>query len=197
MPGKTRAESQARTRDALVATAQEMFLRDGYHVTSLEKVAEAAGYSKGAVYSNFRNKNELCMAAIDAIHDRELRSIGDALAAATTLEQRLTAFAAWADRMIGDENWTVLLVEFAAEIRRTPAVREQLATRERTIAEGIAKLLARNGKEFGLRAKLPYDVIAQAMLSMGIGLGIQRSIEPSLRVGVLTDVLRTLFEAAE
>jgi AcrR family transcriptional regulator len=174
-----------------------MFLRDGYHATSLEKVAEAAGYSKGAVYSNFRNKHELCMAAIDAIHEREMHTITESLGAATTLEQRLTAFSGWADRMIGDESWTVLLVEFASEIKRTPAIRKQLASRERIIADGISQLLAHNGKEFGLRAKLPYDVIAQAMLSMGIGLGIQRSIDPSMRVGVLTEVLRTLLDPAE
>jgi AcrR family transcriptional regulator len=39
-----------------------LFLRDGYAATSLEKVADEAGYSKGAVYSNFWNKDELCLA---------------------------------------------------------------------------------------------------------------------------------------
>ena len=52
----TRPESQARTRAELIATARDLFLSDGYAGTSLERVAEAAGYSKGAVYSNFASK---------------------------------------------------------------------------------------------------------------------------------------------
>lgn len=68
----TRAESQARTREQLIETAKQLFLRDGYSVTSLERVADEAGYSKGAVYSNFRNKDELCLAVLDRIHDEQV-----------------------------------------------------------------------------------------------------------------------------
>ena len=67
MARMTHAESQAQTRAQLVATAKQMFFEDGYHPTSLEKVADAAGYSKGAVYSNFRSKDELCAAVLDEI----------------------------------------------------------------------------------------------------------------------------------
>ncbi len=75
MARMTRAESQAQTRSQLVATARQMFFTDGYHPTSLEKVADAAGYSKGAVYSNFRNKDELCTAVIDEIRAERLGEV--------------------------------------------------------------------------------------------------------------------------
>ncbi|MER5838148.1 TetR family transcriptional regulator, partial [Streptomyces sp. NPDC002130] len=63
----TRAESQARTREHVLDTAHDLFLHDGFTKTSIERVAEAAGYSKGAVYSNFATKNELCLAVLDRI----------------------------------------------------------------------------------------------------------------------------------
>ena len=55
----SRAESQAQTREQLIQTARRMFVSDGFLGTSLEKVAAEAGYSKGAVYSNFSSKFDL------------------------------------------------------------------------------------------------------------------------------------------
>ena len=63
----SRAESQALTRQRLVDVARDLFLREGYAKTSLERVAEEAGFSKGAVYSNFGGKDDLCLAVLDSI----------------------------------------------------------------------------------------------------------------------------------
>ena len=41
------------------------FSRDGYHGASLEEIADTAGFSKGAVYSNFGGKAELFLAVLD------------------------------------------------------------------------------------------------------------------------------------
>src|SRR6478672_12120515 len=71
----SRADSQRRTRRTLVRTARELFLRDGYFATSLERVAETAGYSKGAVYSNFRGKKELCLEVLDLIHSTKFAEV--------------------------------------------------------------------------------------------------------------------------
>ncbi|GAA1984105.1 TetR/AcrR family transcriptional regulator [Isoptericola halotolerans] len=62
----TRAERQQRTRDELVAAARAVFARDGYHGARLDEIAREAGYSKGAVYSNFAGKAELFLAVVDA-----------------------------------------------------------------------------------------------------------------------------------
>ena len=45
----TREERRARTREELVDAAERMFLRDGFHATSVDAVADEAGYTKGAV----------------------------------------------------------------------------------------------------------------------------------------------------
>ena len=55
----TRAESQERTRRLLVEAATRLFLRDGFRATSLETIAEEAGFSRGAVYSNFASKTAI------------------------------------------------------------------------------------------------------------------------------------------
>ncbi|WP_216215951.1 TetR/AcrR family transcriptional regulator [Amycolatopsis aidingensis] len=190
MPRLTRAESQARTRDQLVATAKELFLAEGYSVTSLEKVAEAAGYSKGAVYSNFRNKDELCLAVLDAIHAEQAAMMSESLTGAETMEQLLAAFQSWAERSIGDEAWTALEVEFATNARHDPALRRELAVRDKAIRDAIAGLLQDHAERFGITLPMPAGDCATALLSLGIGLGVQRAIDPGIPVHVLPGVIR-------
>lgn len=186
-----RAESQQQTKDRLVVTAEKLFLRDGYNATSIDRVAEAAGFSKGAVYSNFANKDELCLAVLDALHAREVAAIAEAFAKKRTMKGRLAAFEAWAEKMVGDEGWTRLEVEFAIHARKHAKLMRELATRDRAIREGLGALVAMQRE--GGDAELPADVAALALLSLGIGLGFQRMIDPDISVRVLTDAIRVLL----
>jgi AcrR family transcriptional regulator len=188
----TRAESRARTREQLVATATELFLRDGYAATSLDAVADEAGYSKGAIYSNFSGKDELCLAVLDGIHGQQAALLAGALQQADGLDGLLDAFQAWAEKTIGDEAWTSLEVEFATNARRDPLIRRELATRDRAIRELLAELLQTYAEKFGLRLPMPAADAATALLSLGIGLGVQRAIDPTIGVHVLPDVIRIL-----
>jgi AcrR family transcriptional regulator len=130
MPRLRREESQARTRELLVSIAKKLFLRDGYQSTSIEKVATEAGFSKGAVYSNFASKDELCLAVLASLRADEMRAIGQAWSAAHTFDERLAAFTAWAERMIGDTGWTLLEVEFGLSARQNRRLRAELAAHD-------------------------------------------------------------------
>jgi AcrR family transcriptional regulator len=186
----TRAESQARTRAQLLETARELFLRDGYLATSIDKVAEAAGFSKGAVYSNFRNKDELCIAVLDQIHADRAAEIAAVLRAPTAGE-RMRRFAEWAERTIGDPNWTGLELEFAVQARRDERLRQQLADRIGALGEllGAAVEVAADEDD---EPPLPRDETALALLCMGVGLGLFRSIDPTVPVSALVNTVRVL-----
>ncbi|HZD71914.1 MAG TPA: helix-turn-helix domain-containing protein, partial [Actinomycetes bacterium] len=45
--------------------ARRVFARRGYHDASVEEVAEEAGFSKGAVYSNFTSKEDLFVTLLE------------------------------------------------------------------------------------------------------------------------------------
>ncbi|WP_324649844.1 helix-turn-helix domain-containing protein [Georgenia sp. H159] len=62
----SRRDRQRQTREALVFAARAVFARDGYHGANLEGIAREAGFSKGAVYSNFAGKADLFLAVMDA-----------------------------------------------------------------------------------------------------------------------------------
>jgi AcrR family transcriptional regulator len=188
----SRVESQARTRDKLVETATTLFLRDGYAATSLEKVADEAGYSKGAVYSNFKNKDQLCLAVVDAIRADQAHRMATALEGAATLEEMLTAFQSWADATIGDQAWTVFEVEFATRARQDDAVRRELAQRNADIRAAVTTLLTAHAEEFKITLPMPAEDCATALLSLGVGLGVQRAIDPEVGIAVLPGIIRLL-----
>src|SRR5262245_40453766 len=166
MARMTRAESQAQTRAQLVKTATQLFFTDGYHPTSLEKVAEAAGYSKGAVYSNFRNKDELCTAVLDEIRSERLSEVLEIVARPDTPE-RIEALREWAERVIGDPGWTSLEVEFTVHARRSEPLRTALATSLDSILQmiGVAVESADHPD-----LKMPGRDMATIMLALGVGL---------------------------
>ncbi len=188
----TRSESQARTRERLVDTARAMFLREGYAATSLEKVAEEAGFSKGAVYSNFDGKDALCLAVLDAIHEEVAAAVVGSLDGAATVDEALQTFDLWADARLGDPDWSALEAEFAARSRRDPRLRAALGERNRRIRGVIAGALSRSCERQGLEVPMSFEDAAGALLSLGIGLGLQRSVDAQLPVHVLSDVVRVM-----
>ncbi|MGW0708166.1 TetR/AcrR family transcriptional regulator [Streptomyces sp. NPDC002643] len=192
----SRVESQVRTREQLIATARRLFLRNGYAATSLTDIAETAGYSKGAVYSNFRGKDRLCLAVLDQIRAEQLALLTDSLtrdAATAGVDERLASFAAWAEANIGDEDWTSLEVEFLTSTRHDAGLREETASRVTAIREAIALLLVSLSADLRTPLAMPPDAAATALLSLGIGIAVQRIADPTTSTAVLTDTLRLVL----
>ncbi|ALX05891.1 TetR/AcrR family transcriptional regulator [Aeromicrobium erythreum] len=194
--GTTRAERQAQTRERLVEVARELFLADGYAGTSLDKVAVAAGFSKGAVYSNFSGKEELCMAVLDTIHEEQVEGVVAAFTADTDLDGRIDAFAAWVREKLGKPRWTALEVEFAAVARQSPWVAGELVKRHRMLVTASADLIDRVLADAGLRLDFGAHKAAVALLSLGIGLGAMRSLDPELDVDVFAETMRALLRSS-
>lgn len=193
----TRSESQARTRAHLVATARDLFLADGYAATSLEKVADEAGYSKGAVYSNFKNKKELCLEVLGLIHATKGQEIAEALGGGDTMEERLEAFQAWAEKTLGDVGWTMLEFELIVLSRHDPELRDALTATLGVARDITVTLLKSFTDSLGVVLPVPAEDAAGGILSLGVGLGIQRAIDPTISARVVTDNLRVLLSVSQ
>jgi AcrR family transcriptional regulator len=189
----SRLESQARTREQLLATARALFLRDGYFATSLDKVAEEAGYSKGAIYANFRSKNELCLAVIDDIRSEQAGQVAAALMSSADTEKRLSAFEDWAERVIGDAGWSNLEIEFATQLRHDPQLREAFAERGRALRARTAEAVTAAADQLGIALPMPAELISTALLSLGVGLGLQRTVDHDVSIKALSDSIRVLI----
>src|SRR3569832_688172 len=93
MASATRAETQARTRQLVLEAAERRFLADGFAATSLDDIARDAGFSKGAVYSNFAGKTDLFFAIVEAQFAGLTDQTGDAIGDGSDVPGQLVALA--------------------------------------------------------------------------------------------------------
>ncbi len=116
----SREESQARTRARLLEAARSLFGRDGYAATSVERIAEHAGYSKGAAYANFASKQALFLAVLKQQGQERLDALVAAIGKAADADEVCALLAAWADERSSSGGWTLTILEFARQAGRDP-----------------------------------------------------------------------------
>src|SRR3954452_20263304 len=186
----TRAESQERTRARIVDAGTSRFLRDGFRVTSLERIGEEAGYTRGAVYSNFESKTELGIDVIDELHTREERRLSRLLATAGEPQAQLDALATWADETIGNRAWTQLEIEVAAAGAFDERYRAAAAARYARLRAGAAEIVR---EAFGDALEIDTDLLATAIVGLSLGIGIQRVADARIKGSALSEFLRALL----
>lgn len=193
MPRLTRAQRQEQTRVELLAAARRRFLTHGYAATSLDDIAEDAGYSKGAVYSNFGSKQNVCRAVLELIHREKLGQITELAMAGTDLGSRIAALNAWFDSTVGDVGWTMLELEFVVLSRNDPELTAMIIGLREEAAQSVAGVLHTLAADLGIdeasSVTAGLDDVGNLLLSAGIGLGIQRAIDPSVPARPATDAI--------
>ena len=192
----TRQESQARTRALLLEVATQEFLANGYTGTSLEKIAELAGFSKGAVYGNFAGKEELALAVLENHFFALLQTfVGEFAAGGDTIEDRLAVLERWLETLLADDDWQVFAVEFAVHTRRNPKIQQQVAERERMVRAAVTALLSQQIQQLGVQPILPPEKLGIVLVSVVGGIAVQRLIDPAIPTSLITDAVKALFRA--
>ncbi|MEV7775478.1 TetR/AcrR family transcriptional regulator [Kitasatospora sp. NPDC086791] len=132
------------TRARLLAAAGELFLTVGFARTSIEDVCGAAGYTRGAFYSNFGSKEDLLLALFDDQAARRMAQLEQLAAACEALAPRERA------RLLveallrvdpAETGWILLFLEFRLVAARTEALAEQVAAHDRAVARKLADVL--------------------------------------------------------
>jgi len=177
----SRAERQARTRDDLLDAAERLFSASGFHATSVDAVADAAGYTKGAVYSNFASKEDLFLAvyarqadqAVAAI-ERELAKAPDPITGIETLARARVEQRGRAD------GWLAVFFEFWAHVLRHPELRERFAAIHKRVNEPLAAAAGQVAAEHGVEPEQPVARMATAYYAMQLGLQLERLTQPDV-----------------
>lgn len=179
---ETRAEKQARTRAELLATGAQVFARRGYGGASVEEIAEQAGYSHGAVYSNFDGKADLFLAVFEeymAERARELAATQLAIDEDAPLERRARALAdQWMERFERDRESFVLHMEFIAHAGRDPELAGRFGSRSAAMREAISGYISQYQAEAGVELRLPPEDLALVLRALGIGLAVEALVSP-------------------
>ena len=174
----TRAERSAQTRGELLDAAQRRFFEVGYHATTLDHVADDAGYTKGAVYSTFGSKAGLFLALFDDIVDRRLAATRAIIKTDLGPEAGLRGLA---DQPVEDRNARFLLlsIEFWVHAARDPALLDAFSERYRRLRASLAELAPNDS---------PLDASRWALVTLALsnGFALERLIDPD---GVPNDLM--------
>jgi AcrR family transcriptional regulator len=174
----TRKQRQERTRDRVVAAAAKVFARRGYHRATVDEIASEAGFTIGALYSNFSGKEELFLAIADRqVEERvaEVGAIADAAegdAPGSDAAEQLRAF------LERDPEWPLLFYEFWSLSVRNPELQGELAKRRDAIRDALADTLTRVAKRHGFKLRFPAPVLATAIAASLNGLAFERAADP-------------------
>ena len=191
----TRADRQARTRDELVDAADRLFTETGFHATSVDAVADAAGYTKGAVYSNFESKEDLFFAVYERRVDRRVEEIEATLASGETAYAGMEKLIAGLEQR-HDEGWLAVFFEFWAHVLRHPELRHRFAEQHRRIVEPVATGLAQIAAERGPVPGLDSRELATTMMGVSTALGLERLTRPDVVGPELAVKVNELFSDA-
>lgn len=194
----TREETQALTRERLIETATRLFAAQGYGGTSLRDIAEQAGYSQGAFYSNFDGKESLLLEMLR----RHMAAEAEQLALLTEHGQRsadevLDGLEAWAATLDQNINWSLLSIELQLHAQRSPAFAAAYQEVWQRHREALSYWIGRLFAARGLRAPIGADDIAASLMALAHGLSLQRAATDSgVSSGMLVVFLRGLIAMA-
>jgi AcrR family transcriptional regulator len=193
----TRAEAKERTRQRLLDSAARIFAQKGFGGASLEEIAETAGYSTGAVYANFDNKEQLFMEVVAARRSRATSRRVEAVAGildddgADPLGALSQLFAQAADR---DRELAPLQAEFWLFAVRNPAARKVIADSLSDQAAELEPVVARALERFGADPGVGPREVTVILLALFQGLMRRRRLDPAqVPDDLLAQALRWLF----
>jgi AcrR family transcriptional regulator len=196
---RRRNERLRETRLLLLQAAALLFARHGYHGVSLDAVAEEAGFSKGAVYSQFSSKQDLLAHLLEHYCEQQHTEIRAILAEPKPLEERIHQLSL---RFFHPPNQAaddqpLLFVELWLQAMREPALRSRMQHIQTWARQSVATMIEQEAAAQGAALTVPAEDIAQAVLALGNGLAMQHVLSPSDRtVTAYRWTLRTIFRQA-
>jgi AcrR family transcriptional regulator len=172
----TREESRAQTRATLIAVGRKHFLRFGLGGAVAEKIAEDAGYSRGALYANFDGKEELFVAVIREEQTRHLNVLQSLLKEETSGKKRLKKWRDAIADLMTDHDWIVLRAEFEVGALRSECIRKSfLEAHRRQLREG-SDLIRDLLRSPDIASKLKPDDFITVIINLAHGLALTQRI---------------------
>ena len=164
----TRERRLERTRSLLLDAAEEVFAEKGFTPASLDDIARAAGYTKGAIYKHFATKEDLFLAVSDRYWRRYFDNFAEVLSATSEVGAReLDAIAQrWRQLSIdGGAEHAALGHEFTLYLLRNPDARERAAAKRSEVVDELAKFIVEGIDRIGGSLLIPPLTFAQVLVA--------------------------------
>ncbi|MBV8959153.1 MAG: TetR/AcrR family transcriptional regulator [Actinobacteria bacterium] len=169
------------TRDALIDAAAHVFTQRGFHAASLDEIAETAGFTRGAIYKNFADKEELFFAVFDRSTEVNLAAFADRMDSSEGSELDAGAVADIWEAVRGrDRDNYVLELEFRLYALRNPEVQDRYASHMRTMRGLIVRFIEERTEEAGITLAVPVEEVAVIVESASEGFLASAYLDPEL-----------------
>jgi AcrR family transcriptional regulator len=193
-PERTRP-TRDEVRDRILDAALEVFAAEGFAGTTIDAIGQAAGFTKGAVYSNFDSKDELFLALLD--RQFEVRSelivtafnhgAGDIVATADALSRSMLA------SIHDQQQYQLVLFEYWLRAVRNPELRQRLIARRQAAVEQAMQVVEHSGT--GLPSQRMAD-LAQLVVTVTAGVAMEEMLQPGvIRHDMIERLITKLLES--
>jgi len=186
----TREEKKANTREALLAAAHRLFAAKGFEASTIDEIASAAGYTRGAFYANFTNKEATMEALIAGGFTDDLEAI-DPIGESSDLSGMKREYQEYSRRFQDNPESLMWALEFQMAALRHPELRVEYNRQYRNLTERVGNILTSVLREAQHPDPKALEPIAEVFVAAQISLSAQRILDPER---VPEDVFSLAFE---
>ena len=191
-PPRTRP-TRVEVRERILDAASKVFAAEGFAGATIDAIGQAAGFTKGAVYSNFDSKDELFLALLDREFELRgaqiataLESGGDTADAARHLSRSVL------DSVHDHADYYVLFVEYWLRAVRDPQLRQRLIARRRAAAADQAAHTV--GSSANAASARQLADLAQLVVTVNLGIAMEEVLQPGIiKPDLLAQLITTLL----
>jgi len=176
----TRERRLQHTRNLLLDAAEELVARKGLGSASLVDIADAVGYTRGAIYSHFGSKEELLLAVIERYRQRFLDGFADLMSSLQRFDDlNLDDLAArWRELSNTDAKRTAILeYEFTLFLLRNPEARKRVAAQRLETVQWLSDYITSSAVRMCATLRLPAADLARVILATNGGVTLNSLVD--------------------
>lgn len=192
----TREQSREQTRQRLMDAAQTLFIKKGFDASSVEDVAAAAGYTRGAFYSNFKDKAELLLALLKRDQgdiQQALQRIFDLQGSAQGIEARILTYYS---TLYCENKCCLVWMQARLLAARDAKFRARLNALSKQTRADIAYFIDAFCARLGIRPIVPAAQLALGLMALCDGIQCFHASDPHVTDEMAENVLAAFFGAA-
>ncbi|MCZ8393351.1 TetR/AcrR family transcriptional regulator [Achromobacter xylosoxidans] len=174
----TREQSRDQTRQRLLDAAQSIFLTKGFVAASVEDIAELAGYTRGAFYSNFASKSELFLQLLKRDHENVMSDMRAIFEGGETRQQMEDSVLHYYSNHFRDNECFLLWMEAKLQAARDPEFRIGFIACMGELRDTTTEYIRQFSERVGTPLPLPARELAIGLLALSDGMQFSFAFDP-------------------
>jgi TetR/AcrR family transcriptional regulator, transcriptional repressor of aconitase len=163
----------------MLRSAEQLFNQGGYEKASVDLIAENAGFSKGAFYSNFESKEAIFLELLESSKRRKIEALESLLAQEMSAEELLLAVRNYQAGRDSDFDFAQLAAEFELQASRDATFAKAYAKLNRNYRDSLIGLLEKLYAKLGRIPPVPLRDVADILMATVTGLLLQGAEAPA------------------